>query len=746
MSEHLATCPICEVTCGLRIKVEDGAVVGIRGDEEHPATRGFICPKGTALQGLHHDPDRLRAPLVRRGGKLVETTWEDALSVLEDRLKPIITEGGPDAVAWHLGTPNTHDYGTWIYGNMSLRLAGAKQVYTSATVDHMPMMTAAGLMFGARNTASFSMAAPDVDACDLLVLVGCNPVVSNATGITAPRGRLKAIQERGGRIIVIDPVRTATAELADQHVAVRPGGDAALLAALVNVIFDEGLDRLDRIEQHAAGADTLRTAVSPFTPEAVSGRTGVAPQAIRELAREIAAAPSAATYGRVGAMTQQFGSINVWLMWVLAAVTGNLDRRGGVLFPLPAAATHNTRGVPGRGEPFPMGRWRTRSGGHPEVLGELPLAALADEILAEGSPIRALITMASNGARSAPDSARFEEAARHVELLVSVDPYVNETTRHADIILPPPSLLERDHYDAFYEQLSSRNHTRWVDAVLPPPAGAYSEHDILLEITAVLGGFGSMDRGDIDDILLSALVHDIVEEPGSVLSHLDPQDVLVELGTERGPHRGLDLRLRAGPYGDHFGARPGGLTLAELKRHPHGIDLGPLQPRLPEVLRTPSGRVELAPDPLVADLARVRDGLGDDPELVIIGRRQTRSMNTMLHNVPAMMRGRERCTLMLHPDDAAARGLLEGGRCEISSDSGTIEATVEVSDALPRGVVSLPHGWGHDGPGLRLSVAEQHPGANLNAITGPGGIDVPSGTAAFNGVPVQVRALDAAPA
>jgi anaerobic selenocysteine-containing dehydrogenase len=428
-------------------------------------------------------------------------------------------------------------------------------------------------------------------------------------------------------------------------------------------------------------------------------------------------------------------------MWVLSALNDSLDQPGGVLFPLPAAATHNTRGIPGRGEPFPTGRWHTRAGGHPEILGELPLAALADEILADGSPIRALITMASNGARSAPDSGRYEEALRRVELVISVDPYVNETTRYADVILPPPSPLERDHYDVFYEQLHSRNHTRYVEPVMASPPDARSEHDILLEITAVLGGFGDMDRGEIDDILLSALVHDIAEEPGSVLSHMDPQDVLTALGTERGPQRGLDLFLRAGPYGDHFGARPGGLTLAELKRHPHGIDLGPLQPRLPGVLRTPSGRVELAPGPLVADLVRVRDGLDDDTDLVIIGRRQTRSMNSMLHNIPALMRGRERCTMLIHPDDATARGLVDGGRCEISSDTGTIEAIVEVSDSIAPGVVSLPHGWGHDGPGLQLSVASKHPGSNLNALTGSGGIDVLSGTAAFNGVKIQIRPL-----
>jgi len=741
MSEHLTTCPLCEVTCGLRIEVEGGEVVSVRGDADHPVTRGFICPKGTALKGLHDDPDRLRVPLVRRDGKLVETTWEDAFALLQERLGPIIAEGGPDAVAWHLGTPLTHDFGTWIYGTMSLRLLGAKQVYTSATVDHMPMMTAAGLMFGARNTGSFSHAAADIDRTDLLVLIGCNALVSNATGITAPRGRLKAIQERGGRIIVVDPARNETAEMADRHLAVRPGGDAALFAAVTNVIFEERLTRLDVLGDHLAGVDALRAAVSPFTPEAVSERCGIEPEVIRELAREIGTARSAAIYGRVGAMTQEFGTLTVWFMYALAAITGNLDRPGGMLWPLPAAAGHNTRGTPGRGEAFPTGRWHTQ-GGLPEVLGELPLGALADEILADGSSVRALITMASNGARSAPDSARYERALEHVELVVSVDHYLNETTRHADLILPPPSPFERDHYDVFYNQLTSGNHARWDDAVLEQEPGSYSEHDILLELTAVLAGFGDTDRGVIDDILLSALVHDLVEEPGSVLCHLDPQDVLKELGDERGPERGLDLLLRAGAYGDHFGARPGGLTLAELKRHPRGIELGPLQPRLPGVLRTPSGRVEVAPEPLVADLTRVLDGLDDDPgDLVIVGRRQTRSMNSWLHNVPALMRGKDRCTLRMHPDDAQARGLVDGDLCTISSDAGAIEASVEITDAIRPGVVSLPHGWGHEGEGLQLGVAERNPGANLNAITGPGGFDVPSGNAVFSGVSVEVRAV-----
>jgi anaerobic selenocysteine-containing dehydrogenase len=740
MSEHLTVCPICEVGCGVRVDVEDGRVERVRGDQEYPPTRGFICPKGSALKGLHHDPDRLRRPLVRRDGILQEVDWDEAFAVLAGKLGPIARADGPDAFAFHLGTPLTHDYGMWIYGRATLRLFGARQMYTTATVDHMPMMTASGHVFGATDTASFSAPIPDVDRCSLLVLVGCNPLVSNATGITAPRGRLQAIQERGGRIVVVDPVRTRSAEMADLHLPVRPGGDAALLAAAIHVVFAEGLERADRLGEHVAGVEDLRRAVAPFTPEAVSARCGLSPREIRAFAREVAAAEATAIYPRVGAMTQPYGSVTVWLCYALGAVTGNLDRAGGMMFPLAAAATHSTRSGPGPGAPLPTGRWHTHADGHPEMLGELPVGALADDILAPGSPIRALITIASNGARSTPNSGRFEEAARHVEVLVSIDPYVNETTRHADVILPPPSVLERDHCDIFFEQLASQNHTRWTPPVFPLADGVPSEHDILLELTAVLGGFGDLDRGIVDDVLLSAIVHDLVDAPRSALADRDPQEILALLGDERGPERALDLLLRAGPYGDRFGAREG-LTLAELKRHEHGIDLGPLKPRLPEVLRTPSGRVELAPQPLVADLGRVLDGLDDEPELVVVGRRQVRSSNSWLHNVPSLMRGRERCTLQLHPDDAAAHALADGDRCEIVSGAGAVEATVEVSDALRRGVVSLPHGWGHDGPGLRLRVATRHPGANLNALTGPAGLDVPSGTAALSGVEVRIRAL-----
>lgn len=741
-AERRATCPICEAACGLRVTVaeDDRTVLGVRGDNDHPRTRGFICPKGVALKELHHDPDRLRRPLLRRDGELVEVSWPEAFARLAELLEPVVRTHGPDAVAFHLGNPLAHDYGSWIYGWHALKLFGARQVYTTATVDHMPMMTAAAYMFGARDTASFTIPIPDVDHCDLLVLVGCNPLVSNATGITAPRGRLGDIQQRGGRIVVIDPAKTRTAELADEHLAVRPGSDAALLAALITTIAESGLAKPLPPEVFR-GQQELVDALSSFTPERVADRTGIPAERIRALALEIASGERTAIYGRVGAMGQPFGSLTCWLMWCLAAITGNLDRPGGLLFPQGLAATHATRGRPRFGPEVPAGRWTTPTGSHAEVLGELPVAVLAEQILTTGqNRIRALITMGSNGARSVPDSARYEEALRAVDVMVSVDPYLNETTRHADLILPPPSALERDHFDVFFDQVFSHNHSRWTDAVVPAEPGRPSEHDLLLELVRVLAGLGPVERATIDGLLLSSLVHEVVDEPGSVLADRDPHEILAALGERPGPQRGLDLLIRVGPHGDHFGARPGGMTLDLLRQQPYGVDLGELAPRLPDVLRTPSGAVELAPAPLLADLPRLARDLQAPEQLVLIGRRQTRSNNSWLHNAPSLMRGaKERCTLLVHPDDAAAAGLVDGQSCRVSSAAGSATVPVQVSDGIRPGVVSLPHGWGHDGPGLRLSVAAAHPGANLNAVTGPAGLDVPSGNAALNGTAVQIR-------
>jgi len=718
---------------------ETRTVVKIRGDDAYKATKGFICPKGVALKDLQEDKDRLTKPLIRENGRLREASWSEALERMRSLLGPIVRSSGPDAIAFDLGTPMTHNYGIWIYGWTALKLFGARQVYTTATVDHMPMMVASALMFGGKDTRSFSVPIPDVDRCHTLVLIGCNPLVSNATGITVPRGRLHAIQERGGRIVVIDPVRTETARMAQQHVALLPGTDALLFAAMLQVVFAEKLERLDAIDKHLNGIEELRQSVRRFTPEAVAERCGIGADVIRQLARDMAASPSVAFYPRTGAMIQAFGALTFWLQIAFAAVTGNLDREGGNLFPRGAAATNNTRGTPQFGPAPQFGRWKTNVEGWPEVLGELPVAALPDEILAPNTGVRALVTMAGNRARSGPDSAKYEAAAKTLEAMICIDFYVNETTRHADVILPPPPLLERDHYDIFFEQLASANHTRYTAAALPRRPGAPSEHELLLELTAVLAGLESVDRGTIDDILLSALVHEIADEAGGVAQGMDPQEMLRLLGNERGSERGLDLLLRVGPYGDLFGANPRGLSLAKLKANPNGIDLGPLKPRLPEVLRTPSGKVELAPAALVSDLDRLWSSRGDPESLVLVGRRHMRSSNSWMHNLEMLVKGKERCTLQVHPNDAAQAQLTDGGLCEISSAVGAVTAVVEITDDVREGVISLPHGWGHEGDDLRLSVAVKHPGTNANALTGPAGLDHVGGTAALNGVPVGIR-------
>lgn len=749
MNEAISTCPICDCCCGVKVEVDDDGRIGkVRGDKSFPPTAGFICPKGASLGALHNDPDRLSAPLLRSAnGELEEVSWERALGVLHERLGGIVQASGPDSVAFHLGNPSAHDYGAWTYGFLALRLFGGRQVYTTTTVDHMPMVIVGAEMFGGRDTRTFTVPVPDLDRTDYLLILGSNPLVSNANGVTAPRGRLERIQERGGKIVVVDPARTRTAKMAAEHVAVRPGGDAALLAGMLQTIFAEGLDDVHEL---ARGADELREAVAAFTPERVAGRSGIDADTIRRLAREYAGAERASFHCRVGAMLQEFGGITTWLLYSLAAVTGNLDREGGNMFPKGAAACHNSTGSHEHGYPVPRGRWKTKVAGHPEVLGELPAAALAEEILAPESEIRALVTIASNGARSISDSDSFERAARKVEFMVAIDPYLNESTRHADLILPPPPPLCKDHYAVLYELVGAQNHARWNDAVVPPPAGSPTEHELLLELVGALAGFSGAPREQVDDLLLRALVQELIDEPGSKIGHRDPEELLSALGDERGPERGLDLLLRVGPYGDRFGEVPGGLTLEELKRHPQGISFGELAPRLPEVLRTESGRVELAPTNLIADLPRLSAALDTEsaPALVVIGRRQVRSNNSWLHNLPSLMKGDDRCTIQVHPADAERLGLTDGEQAKLASATGSVQAPVEVTEDMQPGVVCLPHGWGHHGEGLGVQIAEQHPGANLNAVTGPLGVDAATGNAIVNGVEVELApvAVDRPPA
>ena len=739
MTEHVAhvTCPFCEATCGLDVTIDAGTVRSVRGDAADVFSHGFICPKGASLGALQHDPDRLRAPLVRRGGALVEATWDEAFAEVEHRLAPILAEHGRDAVAVYLGNPSAHSASAALYGRALLKALGTRNIYSASTVDQMPKHVSVGYLFG----HPLTIPVPDLDRTAHLLILGANPLVSNGSLMTAPdvRGRLRGIRSRGGKVVVVDPRRSRTAELADEHHFIRPGTDALLLFAMVQVLFAEGLVRPGRLAAHLAGVEEVAALAVPFTPEAVAGRTGIAAAEIRRLARELAAAESAAVYGRIGTTMQEFGTLASWLVDVLNALTGNLDREGGAMFALAAAGQANAGARPPR--PFATGRWASRVRGLPEVLGELPVACLAEEIETPGEgQVRALVTIAGNPCSSTPNGGRLTKAVESLEFRLALDVYVNETSRHADVILPGPAVLERPHYDVGLYQFTVRNTANYTPPALAPPAGMPTDAEALLRLAAIAAGLGAdADLGKLDDLVAAELVKRQLAAAGEVMAGRQVSDVLAALAPRRGVERLLDLLLRTGPYGDAFGGRPGGLTLAALEAAPHGIDLGPLRPRIPQVLGTPSGKVELAPPALVADVPRLAATLHRGADgMVLIGRRLLRSNNSWMHNLTPLVGGQNRCTAQLHPADAARLGLADGQLARVRSRTGEIEVPVEVTEGIMPGVVSIPHGFGHAVDGVRMSVAAATAGVNSNLVADEALLDVPSGNAVLNGIPVEL--------
>lgn len=716
-------CPFCEACCGLELKISDGKVTAIRGHDADVFSAGYMCPKGVALRDLHDDPDRLRRPLVKRDGHFVEASWAEAFADIDARLPAILRDHGRNAVATVLGNPTAHKAGLLLYGPRLGRALGSQNLYSASTLDQMPRQLAAGLMYG----HWLSIPVPDIDACDYLLVLGANPIASNGSMWTVPdfRGRARSLQARGGRLVVVDPRRTETAAVADRHLFIRPGGDVFFLMGLIHVLFDEGLVALGHAAEHVAGLDDLAAAIGGFAPEAVAARCGVGAADIRVLAREFAGAARAAVYGRIGTCTQEYGTLANWAIDVLNILTGRLDARGGVMFPKAPAFAANTAGKPGSGRGVSTGRRRSRVSGAPEVFGEFPITCLAEEIETPGEgQVRALIAIAANPVLSAPNGARLAAALDGLDFMVSLDIYLNETSRHADVILPGLSPLEDSHYDVPFPQLSCRNYARFSEAALPRETGQPAEWETLLRLAAIVEGRGpDIDVHAYDDEL-------VAEDVARVAGDRAPA-ILAAVAPLRGPERLIDLALRQGPYG---------LTLDAVRQAPGGIDLGPLQPRLPEVLRTPSGKVELAPPLLLADLARAAADLGrPTPQLVIIGRRQVRSNNSWMHNLPVLAKGPFRCTAMVHPDDARRLGLASGAKARIIRANRAIEVQVEVSDEMMPGVVSLPHGWGHDLPGTRLGLAAQRPGANLNALFDEDLRDPLSGNAVLGGVAVTMR-------
>jgi anaerobic selenocysteine-containing dehydrogenase len=733
---HFRTCPLCEAMCGLELTMDGDTVVRVRGDRDDPFSRGFVCPKGASIGRLHDDPDRLRVPVIRRGDDPAtatwdEVSWDEAFSEVQRLLVPVLDTHGRDAAAVYLGNPNVHNPGNAVYGRPLIRALGTRNIFSASTVDQMPKHVSSGFLFGSPD----AIPVPDLDRTDFIVLLGANPAESNGSLCTAAdfMGRLDAVQARGGTVVVVDPRRTKTAEHADVHLSIRPGTDAHLLVGLIALLFARDLVDLGAVGELVDPDDlrAVRDAVAPWTLDAVATATGIDAAAIDDLAGQLAAAPSAVVYGRIGTHTVEFGTVASWATDVLNVLTGNLDRPGGAMFPL---AAHQQRGK-GSGRGFITGRHTSRVKGYPEVRSELPVATLADEIETPGEgQVRALITVAGNPVLSCPDSTRMDAALATLDAMVSIDPYLNETTRHAHVILPPPGPLTRSHYDLAFTTLSVRNVVKWSPAAVAHDGP--QEHEILARLALIVSGLGATaDPGIIDAMVLDAVVARGAKALGRDAAELA---ALTDGPGRSAIDRVLDAMIRLGAYGDGFGATPDGLDLDQLADAPHGVDLGPLDSRLPEILKTPSGRIDIAAPVILADLPRLQASLDRPERLVLVGRRHLRSNNSWMHNVEVLVKGKVRCTLQVHPDDAAELGLAHGDAAEVRSRVGAVVAPVEVTDAIRPGVVSLPHGWGHDRSGTRMGVATEHAGVNANVLTDPDVLDALSGNAVLNAIPVTV--------
>jgi anaerobic selenocysteine-containing dehydrogenase len=703
--------------CGIEVEIDGEEVVSIRGDEQDVFSRGHVCPKATALKDLYDDPDRLRQPVRRVGDRWEPMSWDDAFTEVVDRIEKIQDDHGRDAVGVYLGNPNAHNFGTLVFGPPFLRTLGSKNRFSATSCDQLPLMMASYFMYGHQ----LLFPVPDVDRTDFMMLIGANPLASNGSIMAAPgiKKRLEAISKRGGKVVVIDPRRCETARVADEHVFIQPGTDALFLLGLLHEVCAPGID-LGRISDSVKNADRILEIAKAYPPEQTEAITGVPAVTVKRLARELRAAPKGVLYGRVGACTQEFGGLCMWLINVLNAVTGNLDEPGGSMFPSPAIDVRRTAGGFGAGRGS-FGRWKSRVRGFPEFGGELPASVMAEEMLTEGDGrIHAMITIAGNPVLSTPNGDQLDRGYASLDFSVSIDFFINETSRHADIILPPVSPIQRSHYDLALYLTSVRNVSKYSPAPFPLKDDEFDDWQILTELTS----------------RLAARRH----------GKLSKQYLTARASQKAGPERVLDLGLRLGAYGKRFNPFGTGLSLGQLKKNPHGIDLGPMQSNLTEMLPEKHGPVDLAPDIFVGDLDRLRarflapGSVPNDGQLLLIGRRQLRSNNSWMHNSQRLMKGKSRCTVMINPEDAERLGVKSGDQVTLRSRVGQVTAPAEITGDMMAGVVSLPHGFGHGRDGVQLDVATSHPGVSVNDLTDDQLMDELSGNAAFSGVPVTLKA------
>jgi anaerobic selenocysteine-containing dehydrogenase len=735
------TCPLCGANCGLVVEIDQQRkeIVSLRGDKDDPLSKGFVCPKAVGMKALREDPDVLRRPLMRRGRDFEEVSWETALDVAAERLLRIKEQHGAEAIGAYMGNATGHNIGLLLYGGLLTGTLGTKQTYSAGSVDHIPRLVSVALLFGSQA----AWAVPDLDRTDYFLIIGANPAVSGGNLMTAPGmpNRLRDIRRRGGKVVLLDPRRNETAKLADQHIPIRPGTDALLLLALIECLFAEDLARLGHVEPLIRDGDLekLRQIAARFPAARVADATGVPAATIRTLARELAGAPTAAVYGRTGSTLQRFGTLTSWLIDVVNMLTGNMDRMGGVMFPDPVIPASLFMGSYVGDRP-PHGRWHSRVKGLPEVSGQLPVVTLADEIMTPGpGQIRAMITQAGNPLLSNPNSARLAQAFAQLEFMMSIDIYLNETTRHADVILPTAGHSEHSHYTLYSSFYQVRHYARWSPPLFPVEEGVRQDHDIITALVARLKG---CTAEEVQEQHLLQMIERVVGGTAD-LKTLDRGEVRAKLGDEVGPDRIVDLLVRSGPHGDGFGARPGGLTLADIKKAPHGLDLGPMTPgRLAAMLRTPDAKVHLVPAPLAEEVSRLEAELEQPAKgrgYLLISRRDVRSNLSWMHNLPPLVKGPDRCTLYVHPEDAGTLGLQEGAPARLSSNVGEIVARVEITDQVMPGVVCMPFGWGHDQPDTRTRVAKAHAGVNSNILADERLYDIPSANGVLNGIRVAIE-------
>lgn len=737
---HPRICPLCEAHCGTLVTIDPAsrAIVGVRGDPDDPFSHGYICPKAYSMKELHHDPNVIKQPLIKRNGKFEEATWSEALDFAADRLKGIRADHGPNSVGFYIGNPTAHHPGLLLYSPLLLDRLGSTQVYCAGSVDHITKVLSSVLMYGDCSL----MSVPDIDRTDLFIVHGGNPAISNGSLMTAPGmpNRIKAVRQRGGKVIVIDPRRSETAELADQYVPIKPGTDAFFLLGVVNHLFASDQVNLRSVAGFSKNLDVVRSAAADFTADSVADLCGIPADTIRQIADDVARAESAAWYGRTGTCTQVFGTLSCWLQDVINILTGNLDRPGGVMFPtgiVPAVlyADKFENGV------APFDRWRSRVSGMPELAGVLPTAAIAEEILKPGEgQMRAFITMAGNPVLSHPNGRKLNQAFGSLEFMLSFDIYLNETTRHADVILPSPSEATHSNFHFFYIPYMIRKIAKWTPPLFEVEPGQLHDWDIFVGLVARLDG---KSEQEVEEAFLSGWLERFAREGAH------PQCPTIDLAAARrmlaedaGPDRLFDILVRTGPYGDAFGQDPDGLTRDAIAARPNGIDLGGMEPQFPARLATPDGLIDLAPAIIVEDLARLHERFAarqqEEDGFLLIGRRHMRSNNSWMHNLNVLVKGKDRCTLMIHPDDAARLELSAGDIVTISTEVNAIDVPVEISDEIMTGVVSIPHGWGHALAETQIDIANDHPGTNVNALIGEEMYDKPSGNSMLNGIPVQL--------